>query len=223
MGRSRLMALGALVLAACGGGGELADETMRRSAEQALDTAARDSARPMETSYRVPAFVDSPGTPADSARGDTATQPSAAPGWTSGVTERPNPRASGISVVRDLRVGRNEGFDRLVVDFGDAPVPAYRVEYAAPPVRQCGSGEAVALDGRGALVLRLRMTQAHDDQGRVTVRRTDIRAGMPVIRQASLICDFEGEVELALGVEATNPYRVLVEQAPNRLIVDVRH
>jgi len=222
MGRGRMMVV-TMLLAGCGGGGELADETMRRSAEQALDTASSDTTRPMETSYRVPAFVESPVAAVDSVRRDTVAQPSAAPAWTSGVVERNTPRATGISIVRDLRVGRNEGFDRLVVDFGDAPVAAYRVEYAVPPVRQCGSGEAVSLDGQAALLVRLRMAQAHDDQGRVTMRRPDLRAEMPVVRQVSMICDFEGQVVVALGVAAAKPFRVLVEGSPNRLIVDVRH
>lgn len=206
-----------LALAACGGGGELADETMRRSAEQALDSTPQ-TAVPVDSGYRVPAFVEGgapPAVPQDGA-------PDPSPRWTTGVSERSLPGARGVATVRDIRVGRNEGFDRLVIGFGDDPVPAYRIEYVPPPLRGCGSGEPIGLDGRAVLHVQLRMTQAHDDQGRVTVPRAEIRADMPVVRQVKLVCDFEGEVGVALGTERANAYRVLIEESPNRLIVDVR-
>jgi hypothetical protein len=148
--------------------------------------------------------------------------PGAAPQWTTGVVERSSPGPGGITTVREVRVGRNQDFDRLVLDFGEEAVPAYRVEYGVLPVRSCGSGEAVDLEGTSALVVRLHSTQAHDDQGRVTVPRPDIHAGMPVLRQVTMICDFEGEVGIALGLAAAKPYRVLVERGPSRLIVDVK-
>jgi hypothetical protein len=45
---------------------------------------------------------------------------------------------------------------------------------------------------------------------------------MPVLREVEMICDFEGQVEIVMGVQTPNPYRVLVEPTPNRLIVDVQ-
>ena len=76
-----------VMLAACGGGGELADETQRRNAEQALDTSATDSARARaDTGYRVPAFVDA--VPAAEVAPDTLGLPDAAPAWTS-TSRRP--------------------------------------------------------------------------------------------------------------------------------------
>jgi hypothetical protein len=210
----------AACLGACGGGGELADETLRRSAEQALDTSSGRKAAPGDTSYRVPAFLDSlPG--AATAR-DSTSGPQASPQWTMGVVERPAPGSAGPSTLREVRVGRNQDFDRVVVDFGDAPLPGYRVEYGMLPVRGCGSGEPVALEGSAALLVRLSVAQAHDDAGRVTVPRADIRADMPVLRQVTMACDFEGVVVLALGLAQAKPYHVLVERDPNRLIVDVR-
>jgi hypothetical protein len=119
-------------------------------------------------------------------------------------------------------VGRNAGFDRLVLDFGDSPVPPYHIEYVDSPVRACGSGEPVPVAGQGWLQVRLRASRAHDEAGNATVRDRQIVATTPVLREVEIICDFEGEVEVVLGVQTPNPYRVLVVPAPNRLIVDVR-
>lgn len=213
-----LWCLVAVLAAACDSGGELADETLRRSAEQALDTSTVPPPAQVDTGYRLPAFADVP--VVDSvAQGDTtpAPQPSR---WTQGVTER-RVQVPGTVTVRDVRVGRNAGFDRLVIGMGSDPLPPYRIEYAVKPVRACGSGEVVPLEGDAALLVRLHQTQAHDEQGRVTVARPEIRADMPVIRQVKIICDFEAEVVVAIGTTAARPYRVLTEQDPTRLIVDL--
>lgn len=216
----RIAVVGLVIVSACGGGGELADETARRSAEQALDTTRTVPVAAVDSGYRVPPFVEG-GPPAPVAV-DTVSRADPAPRWSAGVVERPLPGARGVATVRDIRVGRNEGFDRLVIGFGADPVPAYRIEYVAPPLRACGSGEPVGLDGRAVLLVQLRMTQAHDEQGRVTVARPEIRADMPALRQVKLVCDFEGEVAVALGVARANPYRVLLEESPSRLIIDVQ-
>ena len=211
---------GLLVLGACGGG-ELAEETRRREAEQSLDTTtavSRDTT--VDSTYRLPAFVD--GVPAADTAVDSLRPPASSPQWTTGVSERPRSGASGITTVRDVRVGRNTGFDRLVIGFGEEPVAGYRVEYGVLPLRSCGSGEPIPLAGQAALVVHLRSTQAHDDQGRVTIPQPDIAARMPVISQVKLICDFEGEVALGVGVVRARPYRVLVEQSPSRLIIDLQ-
>jgi hypothetical protein len=121
-----------------------------------------------------------------------------------------------------MRVGLNAGFDRLVLDFGADAVPGYRVEYADSPPRQCGSGDPAQVAGERWLIVRLRSTQAHDAAGRPAFRDRQIAATTPVLREAEIICDFEGEVEIALGVRTANPFRVLVVPTPNRLIVDVR-
>jgi hypothetical protein len=210
---------GGLPGGAWGGGGALRAVTGRRSAEQALDSTPATTA-PVDSGYRVPAFVEAPVAAAPAV--DTAKMPASAPEWTVGVVERAAPGASGVTTLREVRAGRNQDFDRVVVDFGEEAVPAFRVEYGVLPVRSCGSGEPVAVEGAAALLVRLRQARAHDESGAVTIR-PDIRAGMPSLRQVVLACDFEGQVVLALGVAAANkPYHVLVERAPNRLIVDVR-
>lgn len=217
-------------LAACAPeGGELREATERRRlASRAADTvsgtaAARDSVG----EYRLPAFVDTSAAPDSAAPAMADTTPAAPaaprgqPEWSADAREAGTPGGP-PRTLRGMRVGRNAGFDRLVLDFGDDPVPAYRVEYADSPPRQCGSGDAAQVAGQGWLVVRLRSAQAHDAAGRATVRERQIVATTPVLREAEIICDFEGEVEIALGVQIPNPYRVLIVPTPNRLIVDVR-
>lgn len=143
-------------------------------------------------------------------------------GWTAGTTHRPRPDA-GVATLREVRVGQHAGFDRTVWEFEGATVPGYRIEYIDGPVRQCGSGHVVPLAGRGSLAVQLSPAQAHDDQGRVTVRRREWAPRLRVLRELKLTCDFEAEVVWALGVTSPNLYRVLELSRPARLVVDVRH
>ncbi|HEX5725192.1 MAG TPA: hypothetical protein VFX98_06980 [Longimicrobiaceae bacterium] len=230
----RMMAVlaAACVLPACGGGGgELREETERRRlAEQQADSAAADStARPdsvTEEDYEIPAFAD---TSAPVAAGVDTTpaqppepQPDGAPSgeWTTDETEVAR-RSDGIAVLRDARAGRNEGFDRAVLEFQGGRIPAYTVEYE-DRVEQCGSGDEVRVSGGAMLVVRIRDAQAHTDEGEPTLRQRAFRPNLPVLRAVELICDFEGHVDVVLGLSSRRPYRVAEVANPARLVIDVQ-
>lgn len=224
-----------LALAACGGGdgGELRGVRTAAAGDTA-DTAAvvQDSA------YDLPVFADTAGLagPASPAASDTAAPgapavdttpakpvpatpavPAPPRDWTAGA--RAVNRTAVGATLRGLRYGRNDaagenpGFDRMVLDFGGGPIPGYRVEYVDRPVRQCGSGDTVELEGDGWLVIRMHNTRAHDDAGRATISPRERKVGLPILREMEIICDFEGETAIALGVARPNRYRVM--ELPN--------
>jgi len=221
-----MMALVAVAAACSPEGGELREATERRRLEQArLDSVGGDSAGAKEDG-RLPAFVgdSAPAAPAPAA----ADTPPAEPRqpftgqWTARNTEME--RNGPVGIVRGVRVAQNQGFDRLVVDFGPgASIPGWKLEYVDRPVRQCGSGDATEVAGQGWLHLRLRTAQAHDDDGRATVANREMHLDNPIVREVEIVCDFEGDVEIVLGVSTPNPYRVLELQNPSRLVVDVQH
>jgi hypothetical protein len=240
-GRSRWLGMMALVaLAACGEqGGELRDATERRRASTAgaeslgADSLSADSAQ--RPGGRVPAFVlgdsappattppagaavDSaqPGTP-PAATVDPATQQA----WTAGVRDQVRTQRVPV-VLSDVRVGVNQGFDRVVLEFLGSGVPGYRVEYVDRPVRQCGSGDPTPVAGDAWLAITLRGTQAHDERGQATVRQRERRLQMPIVKEVEFVCDFEGVVEIVLGVASPNRYRVTELANPTRLIIDVQ-
>lgn len=141
-------------------------------------------------------------------------------GWTVGTVEatRTDP-----TVQQDLRTAENDGFDRIVLDFGDGPLPGYRVEYVDAPVTACGSGEPVALPGEGWLAITIMPASAHDEEGRATVSNRDRPLDLPTILHVRSTCDFEGMVTWVAAVRAPAPFRVLELDAPARLVIDVRH
>ena len=176
--------------------------------------------------------------PADSGTGtDTdagATPPSTAPGsqtaqpeepknqeWTAGLVDV---KRSGFAPVtlREVRTARNEGFDRLVLQFDGDQLPGYHVEYVDKPVIKCGSGNPTEVAGQGWLQVRMQPAQAHEG-AQVTVAERERKLGLPLVQELELTCDFEGEVTWVLGVKSPNKYRVMELKGPTRLVVDVQH
>ena len=121
--------------------------------------------------------------------------------------------------------GVSPGYDRVVFEFtgGGDSVPGYRVEYTTKPVQRCGSGDPVTVAGAGRLIVRFEPAQAHDEHGSLAPAERHRVPGLPVVRELTLICDFEGQVAWVLGVAAPSEYRVSELTGPARLVLDVRH
>jgi hypothetical protein len=141
--------------------------------------------------------------------------------WTAGAVERRRPNLPPV-ILRAIRTGRHKGFDRVVFEFRGGSVPGYRIEYVDRPVRECGSGNTVAVAGDGWLRVRLTPAQAHTDAGRPTIAYREFRPRLPLIKELQSTCDFEGEVEWVIGVSSPNRYRVMELSNPRRLVVDIR-
>jgi hypothetical protein len=140
--------------------------------------------------------------------------------WTTADTNVERP-FSGAALLRDLRTARHDGFDRIVLDFGADEVPGYRVAYVDRPVRQCGSGDVVPLEGDAWLSITVEPANAHTEEGEPTIRERERTLRLPALRELKLICDFEAVVEVVAGVASPERYRVFVLEAPNRVVIDV--
>jgi hypothetical protein len=126
------------------------------------------------------------------------------------------------ALLRSVTAAAAVGYDRVVFELASDTLPGYRVQYAAGPVRSCGSGDVVSVAGTARLVVHLEPARAHDDQGNPLPRERDLMLGLASVQQAKLVCDFEGQVEWVLGVATTAPYRVTELMGPARLLVDVK-
>ncbi len=129
--------------------------------------------------------------------------------------------------ITDVRSGRHECFDRLVVDL-EGQAGGYTVRYVDTVV-QDGSGRVVPLRG-GARLAVIVHAPAYDD-GLVTYlpsnRRevVDVR-GYSTFRQVAWAGSFEGRTTIGVGVRARLPVRVIVlpgHDGGSRVVVDVAH
>lgn len=127
------------------------------------------------------------------------------------------------TVLKAVRTGRHEGFDRIVFEFEGNEVPGYHVEYIDKPVRACGSGDVVPLAGDGWLQVRFEPARAHTDEGKPTLGSRELVPKLPNLLELKSTCDFEGQVEWVAGVGSPNGYRVLELAKPARFVVDIKH
>lgn len=162
----------------------------------------------------------------DARPGEVLPAGDATPGqFTAGIVAESRPGIEPVTL-REVRAFSHEVFDRVVWEFDDLNVPGYHLEYVDRPVRECGSGEVVEVAGEGWLRVRLEPARAHEfigERAQVTVRDRDRRYDFPILRQLTIICDFEAQVEWVLGVSSPNRYRVTELHEPARLVVDVLH
>ncbi|MGO0575421.1 AMIN-like domain-containing (lipo)protein [Ornithinimicrobium panacihumi] len=150
--------------------------------------------------------------------------------WGSLARSDPDSRV-GDGTVTDLRAGRHECFDRIVVDV--AGVPASKIGYAVryvDAVRAPGSGQVVPLSGGARLQVEVTVP-AYDEQGRATYSPRDRSrvvnvTGWDTLRQVALAGSFEGGTAFGVGVRARLPYRVMLLDGPgtgSRVVIDVAH
>ncbi|SDD92285.1 hypothetical protein SAMN05216505_113137 [Streptomyces prasinopilosus] len=164
--------------------------------------------------------------------------PSAAPaatapcptGWGSAAKSAASGTAA-ATTVRDVRTGRHDCYDRMVVDLpgsaGGAGAVGYTVQYV-DRLHQDGSGTHIPVTGGAVLEVRAAAPSYDPGTGEATY---PARAGQPLpgvdltgyrtFRDTRFAASFEGDTQIGLGVRARLPFRVL--QLQDRLVVDVAH
>ncbi|WP_280358592.1 AMIN-like domain-containing (lipo)protein [Nocardia otitidiscaviarum] len=132
----------------------------------------------------------------------------------------------GYTELTNIRSGRHDCFDRLVVDLNRSPA-GYTVRYV-DQVREDGSGHPVPLRG-GAYLSVLVHAPAYDSEFRPTypppadrTNLVDVR-GYSTFRQVAWAGSFEGQTTIGLGVRARLPFRVFTLESPGRVVIDVAH
>jgi hypothetical protein len=188
-------------------------------------TAAAPSPSPTQAARPSPTPTASPSPTPTAAASPTGTPgtppPQACPTLTGGD--------SGANVqVTGLRAAHQPGFDRIVLEFGPSglpgryAVPAYTLAVATQFTAT--SGRQVPVDGNAFYSLRFGFGTAStvDPQtGRQTFTQTDLRPGLPLVREVKLIDDFERTMTWGIGLERLSCARVSVLADPARLVVDL--
>ena len=140
----------------------------------------------------------------------------------------PDPN-TGIYTLTDVRVGAHPesgGWDRIVFEFDDVEGfpgahPGGIVQYT-DEVAQCGSGEPVEVEGDALLEVRLDATQAHDEQGNLTIDAIEMEGPGNSIIEALSFCDFEGVVQWAIGTPGEQNFKVAFLADPARIVIDIK-
>ncbi|MGY1782592.1 AMIN-like domain-containing (lipo)protein [Geodermatophilus sp. SYSU D01036] len=212
-----LVLLGGL-LAGCGGGG--GDGTGSDGGATATASPPSPSPSPSPSSSPSPSPSLSPSPDgADGEQDDGAPQPPF-PADTAPDTEEASSDASGN--VTAIRIGRHDGFDRVVFEFGGTGTPGWDVRYTDDPARQ-GSGEPVDLAGDATLQVAVTGVGYPPDTGvdeyagprRLAARDTE------VVTEVYFDGTFEGVTAALVGTESEAPFRVYLLEDPARVVLEV--
>jgi hypothetical protein len=212
------VSLGAfLVLTACSGGNGGYDPT---PAESPSRTTSPDTS-PLPTDGASGTPTEAPGS-TGSTEGDGSTTAPAFPANTDPDVSEPS--AGAALTVTDLRVGRHDGFDRVVYELGGTGTPGWRVEYV-PEAIDDGSGNVFEIAGDGTLQVMISGSGYPMDTGvaeysgpnPLRVAETD------EVEEVALRGVFEGYTQSFVGTDdSDDPFRVYALTDPTRVVVEVR-
>ncbi|MGY2083336.1 GerMN domain-containing protein [Blastococcus sp. SYSU DS0539] len=148
--------------------------------------------------------------------------PTAAPPFVADTRPDTAAASPGAAVtVTDVRVGRAEGFDRIVLEVAGAGLPGWDARYV-PEARSAGSGLPVDVAGEAVLQLVLTGVGLPGDTGIPPYAGPDpLPAAGPAVREVVLDAIVEGRLTSFVGTAAERPFRVYRLQDPNRVVVEV--
>ncbi len=135
---------------------------------------------------------------------------------------------TGTALLRTVRVGTNDGYERIVFEFAGEPVPGYRVQWVDGPILADGSGEVVQVDGDAYLEIVMEPASGVDLSAPQLTVVYDGPDRVPVAGQTELITDlvrtgdFESVLTWAAGAQRKVPFRVLRLEDPTRVVVDLQ-
>jgi hypothetical protein len=124
--------------------------------------------------------------------------------------------------VSDIRVGRQDGFDRVVFEVGGTGTPGWDVRYVDAAASQ-GSGKPIDVAGDAVLQVTLTGAGYPYDTG-VTEFSADgpvTGAGTETVTEVAFDATFEGTTNAFVGTDSKAPFRVYLLQNPTRVVLDV--
>ena len=190
-----------VLLTGCGGGGQSSAERMTAGQTAATESAAVEEATTAE----------------DGATAAPSFSANAGP-----VTADPSPDAA--VTVSDIRVGRQDGFDRVVFEVRGTGTPGWDVRYVDVASSQ-GSGEEVDVAGDAVLQVSLTGAGYPYDTGVEEFSSSGPVSAADAVVVTEVVFDatFEGTTTAFVGTTRQAPFRVYLLQDPARVVVEVAH
>jgi len=133
-------------------------------------------------------------------------------------TDKSGGTAGAAATVYDIKIAHHDGYDRLVIGFPTAnTMPEYQLtrQATATFVRDA-SGQPVTLNGSAGIRAVLRNADITPGAP------SDLRPGLPAIREVTQIGNFERVVSYGIGLATPACFRVLELSGPTRLVIDVQ-
>jgi hypothetical protein len=127
--------------------------------------------------------------------------------------------APAVAFIDALRTGTHPGYDRLTVEFknGQASSSELRTQ-SGTTFTNSPRGDQVTLAGSNGILVVIHGADLHTSY----TGSTDIETGYAALVEIRKVEDFEGVVQLALGVSGATCYRAFLLTNPDRLVIDIQ-
>jgi hypothetical protein len=147
----------------------------------------------------------------------------AAPSFAADVDfDTAEPSADASVTVTDIRIGRHDGFDRVVFEVAGTGTPGWNVQYVDAPSSQ-GSGEPIDVAGHAPLQVTLTGAGYPYDTGVQEFPAGDPLAGSgtKIVTEAVYDSTYEGTSVAFVGTEKRTAFRVYLLDSPTRVVLEV--
>jgi hypothetical protein len=140
--------------------------------------------------------------------------------WTANSISRFSYKGGNPAFLKEVRVAKNKGFDRIVFEFtGD--LPPFSIEYVKPPIT--GTSEnVIKVSGRYFVEITFHSLIFPEDANYKYKMIEKANLKLPVISELQEIEWFEGDRPFAVGLKAKKDFRVSQLANPARLVVDFK-
>jgi hypothetical protein len=130
-----------------------------------------------------------------------------------------NTKAPLVAFIDAIRTGAHTGYDRLTVEFNNGQPSSIQLQPQADTVfTNSPSGQPVTLAGQNGILVTIHGADAHTDYS----GPRDIKTGDRGLVEVRVVQDFEGTVQLALGIAGRACYHVQILPNPARLVIDIQ-
>jgi hypothetical protein len=124
-----------------------------------------------------------------------------------------------VAFIDDLRTGTHAGYDRMTVQFQNGQPASIEVRVqSGTTFTSSPKGDRVTLMGTNGILVIIRGADLHTSYSGSTGRKT----GYSTLVEFRRLEDFEGVVQLGLGVSGASCYRTFILNNPTRLVVDIQ-
>jgi hypothetical protein len=126
------------------------------------------------------------------------------------------------AVIDDLRTGAHPGYDRLTIQWksggSTGPTSIDLRSQTGTTFTNSPKGDQVTLAGKNGILVVIHNADLHTSYS----GSRDIKAGYAALVEVRIVEDFEGVVQLAIGVSGATCYRAFLLANPNRLVIDIQ-
>jgi hypothetical protein len=132
------------------------------------------------------------------------------------ITSSTSPLSAFIDAVR---TGTHPGYDRLTVEFQNGQPGSIELRpQSGATFTNSPRGDQVTLLGTNGILVVIHSADMHTSYS----GPTDIKTGYSALVEVRQVEDFEGYVQLALGISSSTCYRAFILTNPMRLVIDVQ-